>query len=273
MTLELTVSLRSLSSFTETRQAIAAAGLGERLATLELLWDNYCALDPVRLVEDLAPLADRLMLHVMWSRFLELDEAALASYLERLARHVRVLRPLAVSDHLCRFKIGATFVSAGQEYDYEHLDHVRERVARYQDAIGQPLLIENNASLEQPVAKQAAFIHELIERTGCGLLYDVSNAVAGELNGCGSAELWRPLLAGRPLRCHVGSYHHDDDTDREIDSHDVDVSAATRDALRALARAPGIAIESITYERDFNRTVENVTADLVGLKGCLEERL
>src|SRR5262245_28423456 len=128
---ELTVSLRSLSSFTETRQAIAAAGLGERLPTLELLWDNYCALDPVQLADDLAPLADRLMLHVMWSRFLELDDAALASYLERLARHVRVLRPLAVSDHLCRFKLGATFVGAGQEYDYDHLEPARGRIARY----------------------------------------------------------------------------------------------------------------------------------------------
>src|SRR5437763_1847499 len=83
-------------------------------------------------------LAARVMLHVMWSRFLERDDAAFAAYLAQLAAHVRVLQPVAISDHLCRFQFGGVFVGAGQEDTYDRLDFVAERVARYQDAIGQP---------------------------------------------------------------------------------------------------------------------------------------
>jgi uncharacterized protein (UPF0276 family) len=267
---ELTVSLGCLSEYTQTRTALAAAGFPARIPTLEILWDNYCALDPVQLADDLAVIADRVMLHVMWSRLLEVDDAAFGDYLARLARHVRVLRPLAVSDHLCRFRIGGTFVGSGQEYAYDAFALARDRIARYQDAIGQPLLIENNASLEQPVAKQVAFLHELMEAAGCGILYDISNAVVGELNGCGRAEQWRPLIAGRALRCHIGGYDYDAEVDRQIDSHASDVSRATQDALRELLRAPGIRIESITYERDLNRTVDAVAADLRRIAECLE---
>jgi uncharacterized protein (UPF0276 family) len=174
-----------------------------------------------------------------------------------------------VSDHLCRFQIDRLFVGAGQEYTYDRLDDVAARVARYQDAIGQPLLIENNASNEQPVAKQAAFLKDLIDRTGCGILFDVSNATAGELNGCGAFELWLPLLSGRSLRCHVGSYALDEDVERHIDSHDCDVSPATQARLRRLIAAPGIEIASITYERDFNRSAAAIGRDLVRIQECM----
>jgi uncharacterized protein (UPF0276 family) len=266
---EVTVSLPSLADFTQTRSAFAAAGFPARLPLIEILWDNYCAQDPVKLADHLAVLGERVLVHVMWSRFFERDEAAFVDYIGRLAHHVRVLRPVAVSDHLCRFQIDGTFLGAGQEYTYDRLDHVRERVARYQDAIGQQLLIENNASCEQPLAKQVAFVGELVHATGCGILYDVSNAVAGELNGCGPAALWHPLIAGRELRCHVGSYHHDEESDKQIDSHQTDVSRATSDALRALVRAPDVQVASITYERDFNRSAESIAADLVRIRECL----
>ncbi len=263
---ELTLSLTSISDFTQTRDALAAAGLGARVPTIEILWDNYCALDPAQLADDLATIADRVMFHIMWSRHLERDEAALAAYLARLAEHVRVLRPLAISDHLCRFEYAGCFLGAGQEDGYDRLDHVCERVARYQDAIGQTLLLENNASLEQPAAKQIDFLHEVMTRTGCGILFDVSNAVCGELNGGGAAASWLPLLAGRTLRCHVGSYVLDDDAERYIDAHDCDVSAATQDFLRVVVRELDVA--SITYERDFNRTTEALAADLARIQRC-----
>ena len=266
---ELTTSLPALSDFTQTRAALEAAGLGSRVPTIEILWDNYCSLDPAQVADDLATLADRVMFHIMWSRFLELDDAAFADYLARLKRHVEVLRPVAVSDHLCRFQFDGLYVGAGQEYSYDQLDRVAARVSRYQDAIGQTLLIENNASLEQPADKQIAFIHDLVERTGCGLLFDVSNAVVGELNGQGAVERWLPLLAGRTLRCHVGSYVLDVEVDRFIDTHDADVTSETEAGLRKLLAAADVQIASITYERDFNRTSEAITRDLGRIAECL----
>jgi uncharacterized protein (UPF0276 family) len=233
------------------------------------LWDNYCALDPARLADDLGAIADRVMFHIMWSRYLELDEPAFADYLTRLSEHVRVLRPIAVSDHLCRFSFDGLFVGAGQEHTYDDLAAVAERVARYQDKLGMQLLVENNASLEQPAARQIEFLAELMHRTGCGLLFDISNAVVGELNGRGGLEPWLPLLAGRALRCHVGSYTHDDLVQQYIDSHDADVSRETQAALRRVARCTEFTIESITYERDFNRSSDAIARDLVRIAESL----
>jgi len=209
------------------------------------------------------------MFHVMWSRYLELDEPTFAGYLSRLREHVRVLRPIAVSDHLCRFSFGGLFVGAGQEHTYDEIDRIAERVARYQDAIGMQLLVENNASLEQPAAKQIGFLDELMHRTGCGLLFDISNAIVGELNGQGAFEQWLPLLAGRTLRCHVGSYTRDDLVEQYIDSHDADVTRDTQIAVRRLVERADIRIESITYERDFNRSSEAIARDLVRIAESL----
>jgi uncharacterized protein (UPF0276 family) len=261
----ITASAGSLADFGHTAEALRRAELG--VSVIEILWDNFCALDPVRLADDLAVLADRVMLHVMWSRYLELDEPALREYLARLRRHVDVLKPLAVSDHLCRFQIGGAFVGAGQERDYDDLDFVCERVARYQDAIGQTLLVENTASSEHSAAQQIEFVAALQARTGCGILFDISNAVVGELNGLGNVESWLPLIEGRSIRCHVGSYSYDDEATCYVDSHDAEVGEATEAAIAMVVRE--VRVESITYERDFNRSADAIAADLRRIARCV----
>ena len=263
----LTLSVPALGTFGETRAVLAECGLGARLETVEILWDNYCSLDPVRLRDDLAVLADEVMIHTMWSRFLEIDDDAFAAFARHLREHVQVLRPTAVSDHLCRFMFGGLFVAAGQEIAYDRIDHAADRVARYQDAIGQRLLVENTASIEHPVQRQLAYLDELMRRTGCGVLFDVSNAVAGELNGCGDVTEWLPLVAGHDLRCHVGSYSRDEEIDCYVDSHDSDVSAATTRALPLVLAAANVA--SVTYERDFNRSVGAIARDVDQIRALL----
>jgi uncharacterized protein (UPF0276 family) len=264
---EVTISLLSFGAFSSTRTALELAGLGPRLSSIEILWDNYCAADPVQLADDLASFADRTLIHIMWSRFLDLDDSAFDEYLTHLGAHVRVLRPIAVSDHLCRFCFDGYFVGAAQEHTYDRIEHVASRIARYQDAIGMQLLIENNASLEYPATTQSEFLHAVMERTGCGIMFDISNAVVGELNGRGAVTSWLPLLAGRDVRCHVGSYYWDDQVDRAIDSHDREVSEATRAAIRAVHAAA--TIQSITYERDANRDSASIAADLRDIRASL----
>ena len=264
---DLTVSVPSLRAFPETRAVLAECGLPDRLKTIEILWDNYCSLDPARLRDDLATHADEVMIHIMWSRFLEIDDDAFTDYLRRLRHHVDVLRPTVVSDHLCRFTFDGLFVAAGQEIAYDRIDFVSERVARYQDAIRQRLLVENTASVEHPAQRQIAFLDELIRRTRCGMLFDISNAVVGELNGCGAVTEWLPLVAGRDLRCHVGSYSHDDEVDCYLDTHDSAVSDETARALPLVLAAANVA--SLTYERDFNRSVGAIARDVDRLRGLL----
>jgi uncharacterized protein len=259
VTTELTLSVTSLSEFDLAATTVAEAGLG-KLPCIEILWDNYCHLDPYALVEFLDRFSDRRSLHVMWSRFLERDEVALECYLRRLREHVRVLAPFAVSDHLCRFVADDVHLLIPQEHDYTNLDHVCERVARYQDAIGQPLLIENYASTQLTATRQIEFLEQLIARTGCGILFDVSNAVVGECNQLGSVDCWMQWLADREVRVHVGSYAYNANSGLYHDTHNADVCPRTEQYLAELATRARVM--SVCYERDYNKVVAAMANDL-----------
>ncbi len=263
---ELTLSINNLGDFELAASAIAEAGLGERLPLIEILWDNYCALDPEKLAAYLFRFSDNVSLHIMWSRFLEVDDDTLDAYLRRLRAHVAVLRPCAVSDHLCRFSSGPLHLVFGQELGYDRLDHACARVDRYQRAIGMPLLVENAASIEYPAEIQREFIDRLVARTGCGILFDVSNAVVGELNRQGAVEPWIEFLRGRELRCHVGSYALEEKTGLVQDTHSTAVTPETERALRLLTQATRV--HSICYERDYNKTASAIAADLVRIRAC-----
>ena len=255
----ITLSLNNLGEFDLARAALAEASVGQ-LDCIEILWDNYCHLDAGRLAEFLAPFSTNISLHVMWSRFLERDEAELSTYFARLREHCHVLKPIAVSDHLCTFRSQTLRLAIPQEHDYVDLAHVASRIERYQDAIGQTLLVENNASTDYPADRQLAFLDQLVARTGCGVLFDVSNAVVGELNGLGDVSLWIDWLAGRELRAHVGSYAHNENTGLTHDTHDQDVSATTAQRLTELVGAARVA--SITLERDYNKSAAAIARDL-----------
>jgi uncharacterized protein len=263
----ITLSLNNLGEFELARAALCEAGI-QKLDCIEILWDNYCHLDAGKLAEYLAPFSTRISLHVMWSRFLERDEDELTVYLARLREHCHVLDPIAVSDHLCTFRSQTLRLAIPQEHDYVDLAHVVSRVERYQDAIGRQLLVENNASTDYPVERQLALFDPLVARTGCGVLFDVSNAVAGELNGLGDVSVWLDWLAGRDVRAHVGSYAHNENTGLTHDTHDQDVSATTAERLGELVRVARVA--SITLERDYNKTVAALARDLRLLRAAVE---
>ena len=254
----LTLSVGKLAEFDFAAAALVEAGITP--PCIEILWDNYCHLDPGALAGYLARFSERISLHVMWSQFLERDAHAWAAYLARLRDHVRVLRPIAVSDHLCRFRSQTQALVIPQEHDYANLDHVCARIAQYQDTIRQPLLVENYASTDAPVEHQLAFLDRLVERTGCGILFDVSNAVVGELNGLGDVALWTRYLAGKSLRLHVGSYSYNERTGLHHDTHATDISTITLTRLREVVAATKPL--SITFERDYDKTVANVARDL-----------
>jgi uncharacterized protein (UPF0276 family) len=256
----LTLNLASLRHFDLAQATLSEAGI-ERLPSIEIQWDNFCTLDAEALAGHLSRFSDVTSFHVMWSRFLERDDDDLRSVLARMRRHVEVIRPSAVSDHLCRFRSGngAQLLDPG-EHDYADLDRVCARVDAYQEAIRMPLLIENYASTDYPAEQQVAFLERLMGRTGCGLLFDVSNAVAGALNGFGDLSSWEPLIAGRDLRCHVGSYQYSTKTELYLDTHTADLSGETLQALRRVHACSRIV--SLSYERDGNDSAARAAAEL-----------
>jgi uncharacterized protein (UPF0276 family) len=105
-----------------------------------------------------------------------LDEA----HLGRLVRLVSRYQPQAVSEHLAWSLHAGAFLDdlLPIPYTHETLALVCDHVDHAQSALGRTMLLENPATYLGFAAgdyDEPEFISEVIRRTGCGLLLDVSN--------------------------------------------------------------------------------------------------
>ena len=114
-------------------------------------------------------------------------------HLDKLASLVALIDPIRVSDHAC-FARGMT-ASAMQPvhasdllpiaFNKAALDVMCTNVQRVQDRLKRPLLVENLSayvSFKSSDREETAFLSELVQRTGCGLLVDVNNIYVNALN-------------------------------------------------------------------------------------------
>ncbi len=264
-------SLNNLAGLPVYRRALARAGLRPRV--VELFWDNFCHLEPYAVREMVAPFGARVVLHISNSRFIETSQLAFDAYLTRMRAWVDALDPAFVSDHLYQFTLDGLYCDAPLEIDYERsLDHVAARVATYQARLDRPLYLENYASTCPRGASQPAFLAALIARTGCRLLWDVTNALVAELNGRCDLRAWAPLLAAQqPLAVHVSEVGRDRlDGDFRVDPH----GALDRSSLHALvALARDHAIDHIVYEGSITSEEGALATDLSEIHGALERPL
>ncbi len=236
---------------------------------VEFLWDNYCTIEPSRFAELAASVSGAVSLHVMRSGFLLRDAASLAELLRRLRRFVDAARPVRVSDHLlAAVAPDGLHLREPLEYDYGALDRARARVDAVQQRLGMPLLVENFASADDAGAAQPDFVAALMARTGCGLLFDVSNAVVAERNGGAPADAWLPLLAGRPVDCHIGGFSRSRGG-RLIDSHGADLADESLALLRRVAACARVT--SVCLEREYNVSEAGLRAELARLRDAVAE--
>lgn len=101
-------------------------------------------------------------------------------HLGRFRRLVDRIEPMLVSEHLSWSVAGGTYLNhlLPLPYTEESLDVVSANVARAQEALGRPILVENPSSylrFESSTIAEPEFLRELVARTGCGLLCDVNN--------------------------------------------------------------------------------------------------
>ena len=106
----------------------------------------------------------------------ELDTAHLARLVELVARY----EPQAVSEHLAWSSNAGAFLDDLLPIPYTHktLRLVCEHVDQVQSALRRPMLLENPATyvgFAEGDYDEPEFIAEVVRRTGCGLLLDVSN--------------------------------------------------------------------------------------------------
>lgn len=252
-------------------EALARCGRPDGLPFVEFLWDNYSHMDPSRVLDDLGAYGERVAFHVMWSRFLDVEDDELNDYLTRIRAFVRAMNPIYVSEHAATFKVGRVHLTAATEIDWDgQIDRICERVGRYQDAIGARLLLENYGSMDGRGRRQLEHLAAIADRTGCGILFDISNAVMAELNGAAPFEPWLQLLEGEPeVRCHVGGHSIDPLLGVYEDSHAVALSERTMEALEETLQRLDVA--SVCFERAYNLDPVEMGADMSRVINTIEK--
>ena len=151
----------------------------QSISWLEILIDNF--IDRPQAREPLEKLAQKypLVFHCVGMSLASTDSLN-QSYLKKVKELQKIFRPQWLSDHLC-------WVSHKGEYlhdlipipkNEESLNYLCERIDKIQDFFGEALVLENITeylSYPQSQISDTEFLGELLSRTGCELLLDVTN--------------------------------------------------------------------------------------------------
>jgi len=152
------------------------------------------------------------------------------NHLKRICNLVNRLDPLLVSGHLAWSTHHCEYLSdlLPLPFNEEVLEVVADHVREVQDTLGRQYLVENPSSyvaFQASTMTEAEFLGELVNRTGCALLCDVSNIYLSAHNLGHDARTYIDSLPGYAIReFHLGGFTpQDDESDpgREvwIDTH------------------------------------------------------
>lgn len=194
--------------------AIHAGEAAGKLAFLEVSPENYMRRGgrAVRQFEELSERFPIITHGLMLS--LGARDPFDADYLHELRSFVARRPGSWHSDHLCFSGDQGALLHdlLPLEMTRASVAHVVERIARAQDAIGKPLVLENISyyvPMPSEFAHEAEFVTEVCERADCGLLLDVNNVYVNAKNHGFDV---RAVLAGYPLdrvvQLHVAGHTH-----------------------------------------------------------------
>jgi len=102
------------------------------------------------------------------------------THLQRLRAFIDTIDPVFVSGHLAWSTNQGEYLNdlLPLPYDNEALNTVTAHLIEVQDGLGRPYVVENPSTYVAFAAStmtEVQFLNELVRRTGCGLLCDVSN--------------------------------------------------------------------------------------------------
>lgn len=139
------------------------------------------------------------------------------AHLLRVRRLIDIINPVLVSGHVAWSTHPGEYLNdlLPLPYDDETLGVLVRHVDEVQDALGRPFLVENPSSyvgFGRSTMNEAQFLTELVRRTGCRLLCDVSNVHLSAHNMDYDA---RAYLDGLPAdavaELHLGGFSMEDD--------------------------------------------------------------
>jgi uncharacterized protein (UPF0276 family) len=159
----------------------------DRVDFLEITADHYLESTPEK-ARELALLAEHFVLipHGL-SLSLGSAEGLDPEYRDQLLALVRAVKPPWWSEHIAFTRAGGIDVGhlCPVPFSREALDVVSSNITEVQDRIEVPLILENiTYTVQMPGANmaEAEFLAELVDRTGCGLLLDVTNLHTNAVN-------------------------------------------------------------------------------------------
>ncbi|WP_431287754.1 MNIO family bufferin maturase [Roseateles chitinivorans] len=167
-------------------------------------------------------------------------------HLRRFVALADRLQPALVSEHLAWSRLVGAYAPdlLPVPRTTEALRHVATNLSRMQDALQRRVAIENPTHYLTLAHEwgEVDFLHELVRRSGCGLLVDVNNVFVSASNLGIDAEAWIDAIDGDAvMEVHVAGHRADADasTGLLIDSHDAAVAAPVWALLERLTRRIG----------------------------------
>lgn len=226
----------------------------EQVDFLEITADHYFDASPEK--EDELELLARHFTLIPHGLNLSLGsaEGLDSGYVRQFANLVRRLNPPWWSEHLAFTRAGGIEIGhlTPLPFTHEAVEVLCRNIAEVRRQIDVPLILENityTMALPGAEMSEAEFLAEVLERSGCGLLLDVTNLYTNAVNhGYDLKAVLNRLPLERVVQLHfVGGEWHDG---LLIDSH----AQATPPEVWALleqvvARAP---VKGIILERDEN---------------------
>jgi hypothetical protein len=139
------------------------------------------------------------------------------AHLKRVRGLIDRVDPVVVSGHLAWSTHGAEYLNdlLPLPFDEETLRLVAEHLHEVQEGLGRPYLLENPSSyvgFAGSTMTEVQFLNELVDRTGCRLLCDVSNVYVSAHNmGYDARAYIDGLPAEAVTELHLGGFTPEDD--------------------------------------------------------------
>jgi len=183
------------------------------------------------------------------------------AHLDRLASFVDRLQPAMVSGHLAWSTFGGHYLNdlLPLPYTDETLGLVADQLARVQDRLGRAYLVENPSTyvgFAGSTMTETDFLNELVARTDCRLLCDVSNVfVSGHNMGFDPYAYLAALPSDAIDELHLGGFTPEEDDARPggtlfVDTHAAPVAREVWPLYRAALRRFGSLPTLIEWDND-----------------------
>jgi hypothetical protein len=208
------------------------------------------------------------------------------SHLRRLRAFIDAIDPFLVSGHLAWSTHEGAYLNdlLPLPFDEETLRLLARHLGEVQDGLGRPYVIENPSSyvgFAASMMSELEFLCELVRRTRCQLLCDVSNVYLSAHNmGYDPYPFIDGLPAGAIAELHLGGFTPEDDEANPgstllVDTHATAITEPVWDLYAHALRRVGPTPTIVEWDNDIPALAtllgEAARADAVGTR-VLEER-